>query len=117
MVTIVVAWWSSPATCAGSVFCHQLVQILHLHLWQLSPITCICLLFLCQMAHLITNVQKHGGVLCNLHCVVMVVCLCVCMHMCACVRVCMCVWMQHWVAVVYIHVTEVRPVGKVCRGR
>ena len=49
---------------------------------------------LCQLTHLHTNVHKHICALCNLHCVVEVVCItrvCVCVCVCACVCVCVCV--------------------------
>ena len=89
--------------------------ILHLHSWWSSPATCAGGVFLLQLAHLHTNVHKHIGALCNLHCVVVVVvvvvytcvcavcvctcvlvcvcvlCVCVCVFVCLCVCVCVCV--------------------------
>ena len=56
-----------------------MVVNLHLHWW---------LLFLCQLAHLHTNVHKYIGALCNLHCVVVEVCVHVCAYVCACVHAC-----------------------------
>ena len=49
------------------------------------------------LGHLRTNVHKHIGVLCNLHCVVVVV-----WGMYTCVCVCVCVCTQYCVGVVYM---------------
>ena len=66
--------------------------------------------FLCQLAHLRPNVHKHIGVLPNLYCVVVVVCIHVCVYLCVCVCVCT-------LTTLYgsdVHVMEVTAVCKRC---
>ena len=78
-------------------FCHQLVQILHLHSWWSSPATCTGGI-LCMLTSPFTDVHKHIWVHahCDLHCVVVVVVVavvvCVYLHvgMCACMHICAC---------------------------
>ena len=88
---------------------HKVKTILGTSRSRMQEPTRVCLLvqaaFGCQLAHLHTNVHKHIGALCNLHCVVRwyvytYVCVCVCMRVCVCVFVC--VYTQHCVAVVYM---------------
>ena len=81
----------------------------------------LVVLFLCQQAHLHTNVHKHIGALFNLHCVVLEVCIHMCVCVCVCgVRVCVfvCVVYVYVCVCLYVHNTvwHVMKVRAVCHG-